>query len=334
MSQEIPLPALREDNPRDFLAALGLLAVFRFSHPEKEILLRWDIETQNPTIFCETGIPDDWLQTHCEWVAQQFLTDDLPPDLAKEIRTWLNVEYASKSQKFIREEIQLNSLIFGATAKTIPSIARRLFEFDADKSGCSSHPSLATSLRASLISQCHDEKPDTKKRIFKCLSDFSMANKQGQKYLLLGAQRIARDWYQPALVEACLAGNQELIEEAPSLRFSHLEGRDAAYFGTIPTYADLPPLNLLALLGLTLYPVVDSLNHAVTTGFYGNQFRWPIWSDYLGFDVIRTLLHSSAILTKNPSSTDLRATGVRRLWQSRRYEANKSLFFARPKPAF
>ena len=48
-SHELPLPGLREDNPRDFLAALGLLRLVDLMWPSCQSKLVWDGEEHLPT---------------------------------------------------------------------------------------------------------------------------------------------------------------------------------------------------------------------------------------------------------------------------------------------
>jgi len=62
-SFELPLPGLREDNPRDFLAALGLLRLVDKLWPECCTRLRWCPDTITPELRGDKPLPDNWAAT-------------------------------------------------------------------------------------------------------------------------------------------------------------------------------------------------------------------------------------------------------------------------------
>ena len=54
----INLPGLREDNPRDFMAAIGLLRLFEFLWPDNPPLISW--ESKSPIISFANKPVDNW----------------------------------------------------------------------------------------------------------------------------------------------------------------------------------------------------------------------------------------------------------------------------------
>lgn len=73
--QEITLSGLREDNPRDFLAALGLLRLVDLIWPESVPQLSWSRETGIPKLSLEVDLPSDWgkqiLDIFLKWKASE-----------------------------------------------------------------------------------------------------------------------------------------------------------------------------------------------------------------------------------------------------------------------
>ena len=57
---ELPLPGLREDNPRDFLAALGLLRLVDLMWPSCQANLAWLGREHMATLHCYEMLPEDW----------------------------------------------------------------------------------------------------------------------------------------------------------------------------------------------------------------------------------------------------------------------------------
>ena len=329
----LPLPGLREDNPRDFLAALGLLYCLNRCFPATPSSLAWPALEGAATVSMPSQISESWSVQICAWVKHQFSKDDLESELRESLHDQLAIEYASTIFGSLRREIRINRLVFAPTAKISPEVRRRLFI--ATRKIQETDPADPTiDLHAALMSQVQNEDPDSKKRVFSSISSLSMANKQGQKYLLFGAQQIALKHLDPASLKASIDGTGVKISEAPNLRLSHEEGRDAAYFGAVPEFSDYPAFNILAFFGLSFYPVIERLDVAVTSGFLKESFRWPSWDRPLTEEVLKTLLAHHAIFSPKLDPKALAALGVCQVWESRRYEANKSLFFARAKPCY
>src|SRR5690606_28364578 len=60
---ELPLPGLREDNPRDFLAALGLLRLVDLLWPDLKTAMSWSGEPHIPVLSTCHPLPEYWPET-------------------------------------------------------------------------------------------------------------------------------------------------------------------------------------------------------------------------------------------------------------------------------
>ncbi len=298
---------IREDNPRDFLAALGLLRLLHESHPRNRVTLAWD-DTGSPAIRADNSLPDDCFET---------LTKQL-----KEINE-------RASHPFVHHKVIKVSLDSYRSA-TRESLDLRTHEFAL------AH--LPAALYAAYASQVHDAETATANP-----SQFSFSNGQAGKELLRDIRELIQKEFSAPLLLANLKGQPDSLRDAKSFRWHPAEYRAAAYRAPDPgsnvkgdVILDYPCLNSLAFFGLTFYPVVDQLRRDFTTGFTrqatrvgsADQFTWPIWKASLDADELPSLLHHPTIHESPARVHSLQAMGCIRLWASRRFSADKSLYFA------
>ena len=336
----IELKGLREDNPRDFLAALGLFESLNAQYSGGNMTMKWN--ELCPVISIEGRLEENWEVSHCQWIRDLFLNSDLPQNLADELEVWKADEYHKEGKErqakaHILSGTSVNSTVTGATARLPPSLVHKLLLWHQSNFMDDEHTSRPTvNLTLSLTSQVHSSYDKKIKRDVAEISYFSMANKQGEKHLLYGAQRIASNFYSPQHFSAVLGRNVEMCDDAPTLRWSPSEYRSAAYFGEIPQFRDHPPKNLLALLGLAFYPLVDRKTKVLTAGFTNRAFCWPIWTPSLTRAEVYTILHTRALHGTASSRLDeLAAMGILRAWRSSRIsDPNKNVFFQNAEPIF
>ena len=293
-SFELPLPGLREDNPRDFLAALGLLRLVDKLWPECCTRLRWCPDTITPELRGDKPLPDNWAAT---LVAALLDLVQLPG------KPMAHGEIIKTSYESFRAATQ------------------RAVEFARTDHPLANIPLLLYSCYASQIpSENGDIEP----------SGFSFGNAQSGKKLLLDATQLIERLDVEELL-ATLQGKAEGVA-AKTLRWNPTEYRPAAYRSHDPGSKhkgdgtlDFPALNVLAFFGMTFYPVVATATGATTAGMFrlGRQsfFLWPAWSTPLSVEEIASLLVSD--LTTQGSEV-----GVDRVWRSRRFSSDKSLYFA------
>ncbi len=294
MSEEstIELTGLREDNPRDFLAALGLLRLLNFHWPDAGAGLGWT-DGGAGRITLRGALDPGWSGTITQTLGE------------------LSGEHPSP-------------VFHGPVIKTGPgefrSAALRSLEFE---SGASARlPSL---LYAAYSSQVVDEKGDAVEP-----SWFSFGNGQSGKNLLKDVAELicslAPDDIGNTVVGGCT------LTSGKSLRWCPEEFRPAAYRPHDPgsglagdEHRDHPALNVLAFIGLTFYPSVPTGRGGVTLGFVAEDrtrfFQWPIWGSPMESDEV------FSFVCGDPA--DLRKErGVCRIWRARRFSAEKSLYFS------
>jgi hypothetical protein len=295
--QELPLPGLREDNPRDFLAALGLFRLVDLLWPEMNVQLFWDQDKGSPCMQTTYAVTEDWA---CSILTELKNLSD-PAD---------------------------SPLFHGAVIKTETENYREAV-IKAQKFAESGHAlaRLPQLLYATYASQLADENDGRTEP-----TAFSFANGQGGKNLLRDIRELIQA-VQPEDFQASLQGNGQAVS-AKSMRWSPREFRPAAYRPHDPgtklkgdDTLDFPSFNLLAFFGLTFFPSVPTSRGSRTLGFEGDYrpeyFRWPVWKIPLGADLLQTLVCLPLTYLKSE-------VGVVRIWQSRRFSADKSLYFAPP----
>jgi hypothetical protein len=293
----LQLPGLREDNPRDFLAALGLFRLIDLLWPELGTRLFWAQDKGYSCIQTNDVLPDDWTSSMISELKALSEPADSPLFHGTVIKTEIEIyqQAAAKARKFSES---------GHALARLPQL-----------------------LYASYASQLADENDGRTEP-----TAFSFANGQGGKNLLRDAKELILA-IKPEDLLASILGKGEAVA-AKSMRWSPREFRPAAYRPHDPgtklkgdDTLDFPAFNFLAFVGLSFFPSVPTSRGSQTLGFEGKYrpeyFRWPIWETPLGTDSLQTLVCL-------PLSYLQREIGVIRVWQSRRFSADKSLYFAPP----
>ncbi|MBL9159481.1 MAG: hypothetical protein JNJ70_18500 [Verrucomicrobiales bacterium] len=291
---ELALPGLREDNPRDFLATLGLLRIVDLLWPESEPKLYWAGEPRIPIISMIHTLPLFW---------SEVVIANL-----KELATHVD-------KPFVHGEIIKTT---GKQFRLAVENALRFAESD--------HPlsKLPLMLYASYSSQIEAEGGEVEP------TGFSFANGQSGKKLLLDVAQLIESIDGENLLST-LRGEGSPVG-AKSLRWNPSEFRPAAYRSHDPgsklkgdESQDYPELNVLAFFGLSFFPTPPTIRGGTTLGFHvvGREryFHWPTWTSPLGSDQIATLVCSDI-------SQMISLRGVDQVWRSRRFSSDKSLYFA------
>jgi hypothetical protein len=297
-SHEMQLSGLREDNPRDFLAALGLLRVVDLIWPETAASLSWDIVRGIPVLCLSHALPDSW----GEQIWQQFLD-------------WRD----SPSKPFGHGKIEAIN----------PEQFRKIL---LDESLI--EPNLAW-FYTSLSSQLSHEK--TGKRSEFIIESASKSVLTGILGILDQSRRNRPD------VKADLMGTSERQKVKNTSRWHPGEFQAAAYMAADPedsVFVDYITLNIFALIGLSFYPVVDSVRGRRTPGMVPERgqkirFSWPIWEHPIPASCLPSILHDSCIHGEENDASLLQARGITRVWRSRRFKANgDNQYFSKAEPMF
>jgi len=90
--------------------------------------------------------------------------------------------------------------------------------------------------------------------------------------------------------------------------------------------------NLLAVESLPLFGSFAGRHQKLkTTGFRYEgewpEFTWPIWTDYIGIDVIRSLLALTSLQEDQTDRTELSAIGIQEVYRSARVRIGKGANF-------
>lgn len=291
---ELPLPALREDNPRDFLAALGLLRLVQLMWPTCEASLAWVGEQHCATLYFRNAVPDCWAENLV--AALKDLTETKPSPM-------FHGDIIKAEYKIFRDAVQ------------------RAIDFSYSKHLLAKLPIY---LYSSYSSQIGGEGGMVEP------SGLSFGNGQSGKKLLLDVMQLIGDLDSETLIKTLLGNG--IAVAAKSLRWNPVEYRPAAYRSHDPgskqkgdETKDYPALNILAFFGITFYPTAAVSSGAKSAGLhwkYGETFFiWPIWQTSLCSDEISTLVCA------DPNNWSL-ASGVACSWRSKRFSSDKSLYFS------
>ncbi|MCS1407283.1 MAG: hypothetical protein M2R45_00440 [Verrucomicrobia subdivision 3 bacterium] len=290
----IELKGLHEDNPRDFLAALGLLRLVALLWPQLHARMGWCGDPMTAKVVTASPLPGDWNERAVTSLQDLLEHDPDPIRHGNVIKTTVNCyrEAAKRALRFRENQCELADL---------PSLLYAAYSSQIEPKG------------AKKIKEGKEIEP----------SWFSFANGQSGKNLLKDVGELIQSIDGSELLNT-LKGEAS-PKEAKALRWNPMEFRAAAYRGPDPgdnakgdTTLDFPAFNVLAFIGLTFFPSVPTRDGGKTLGCVEkpNQkyFQWPIWEVPLGCDELATLLQTSLQDIKSN-----RHQGVVCMWRSRKF---------------
>jgi hypothetical protein len=305
---------LREDNPRDFLAALGVLRLVDMLWPDHQPTLFWNT-FGHPVLHASRTLPDDWVVALAD--ALQALNRQNPHPFVH--------------NKVIKTEI----VKFRRSIDLALDLCRSSTPLD----------SLPAALYAAYGSQVHDVEKGVSNP-----TAFSFSNGQGGKELLRDIAEMINEELAPANILGDLTGSGSGRRDAKSFRWNPVELRAAAYRAHDPgsgvkgdVTLDYPCANIFAFIGLTYYPVIDTSLREYTLGvsripLLGDCFTWPVWQCSLTSDTVFTMLHQSSLHTDTPDRNQGAALGIARAYRSQRMKVGKpptiSLYFSPAEAVF
>ncbi|TAG09784.1 MAG: hypothetical protein EAZ42_05670 [Verrucomicrobia bacterium] len=289
MNHTFELPGLREDNPRDFLAALGLLRLMDTIWPETHAKLSWNSQTGTPSTTSTHPLAADFPQQLWDLLRDIKDLDNSPLEP-------VTVEAVSPADH---------------RKKIIQAVERK--------------SKIEVMILVAVASQLEMEKASRR-------SDFIIES--GQRRVMKGVcDMLAEEFFGPALLDE-IEGRATPVKVSNSSRWNPAEFRSAAYTTSDPAktdFLDFPGLNVIAFIGLTFYPVVDSSKNKATPGFTrspgNNHFSWPVWSEPLLPDEITSVLHHSEVHAIELNHSVLSKIGIDRVWRTRKFgDANNKYF--------
>ena len=169
----------------------------------------------------------------------------------------------------------------------------------------------------------------------------------GQSRFIKALNNLTLEMVEEDINEALFSGWQ-YNKKCSSLRWDGIEHRKYALRAGDPAPDQeykVPGANRLAFESLPLFPCMPVGARLQTTGFsefnkrgiqktQGDREKkelsisWPIWSDPLSIDEIRSLLASPLLQTESPDRNKLASLGVQQLFRAQRFRAEKYLNFS------
>lgn len=314
--QEIPLgpetpfvlTALREDNPRDFLAALGLLRLLDLMWPDACPRMCWN-KAGHPRLHLSASLPNDWTA---------ILVSELQALNSHEPHPFVHNKIIKVSHSEFRAAID-RSLAFRDSESAVAALPCALY--------------------AAYGSQIH-AKDESKASP----SAFSFANAQSGKELLRDIRELISKNFTPAGLHEFLTCSPSGRRDGKSFRWHPAELRTAAYRAHDPgskitgdVIHDYPESNILAFFGLSFYPVVDTEKRELTLGIsrvrqLGDCFTWPVWETFHSCDSVFTLLHHPIIHADHADGAATMPLGISGAYRCIRMKVGKaptiSLYFS------
>lgn len=294
---ELSLPGLREDNPRDFLAALGLLRVVDLLWPESDVSLAWNLTRGIPVIFTRCPLPESW-----------------GTEIWSQLIEWRD----SSSKPFSHGKIEgitsnaFREILIGeakAGSKLLWFYAALSSQITHEKSGRrsefiieSASKSVLTGIRSIL---------DQGRNCPDIIADF-MGTSHRQK--VKNTSRWHPGEFQAAAYMAADPEDSAFVDHA-SLNIFALLG--LSFFPVVDSARGRRTPGM------------------VPEGGQKIRFSWPIWEHPQSANCLQSLLHYSSVHSEADEVAILLARGISRVWRSRRFKANgDNLYFSKAEPVF
>ncbi|WP_411845719.1 hypothetical protein AAFN60_19080 [Roseibacillus persicicus] len=293
----LELPALREDNPRDFLAALGLFRLFDSLWPDLETRLAWSESKALPYL--------------------QLSSPPLTSSWAKDILAHLLKLRQGETNPFGLGKIEalptdLFRSLLTSTLQNDPFLLRFYLSLAGQLSyegGGRRSEFLIESANRSVLNGIDSLLANQKKPI-----DFEKdLMGTNSKEIVNNTSRWHPDEYQSA---AYAAGDPKDNKHRDFVSLNIL-----ALFG-LAFYPVLDGATRRATCGFRRMPRQDA------------QYSWPIWNVPLKPDEVASLLLSPLVHDANSSRQSTRAHGVRQIWRTRKFLKDQNDYFATAEPVF
>jgi hypothetical protein len=294
MNNGILLRALEGSNPLAFLAALGTLRLLHLHDPRAGARMRWERSD---------GFWRPRLQGLC--VDEAGLTDRLID------ASWAPVETFSRLGKNLRVPRQ----DFAPFVKEAHGLANRQDRRAADFAaafGCET---------------CEDKKKDRIR-----FTDFCFITGSGHQDFLGSIGELARR-VTSAHIHDALFG-QWRVDKTLSMRWDPTDASEYALRWDDPSSVGAWAVwgaNRLAAEALPYFPALPAERGLRTTGFARrngrNEFTWPIWTRFAGFDSVRSLLSFHELQSDAPNRDKLRAMGIEELYRAERVRIGQGANF-------
>jgi hypothetical protein len=294
--QELPLPGLREENPRDFLASLGLLRLVTYRWPELRPKLAWSAKTGCPQLTLNDRLPDDWGIILWD-LLNEWKSSDCNPFGHEKIES-LGPE---KFRGVLLSECGKSSF----HSRFYPSLAAQI---PHEKSGRRSE-FIIESANRSVLKGIDDLLGNTRNTP-DIAADFSGTSRPRE---VTNTSRWHPAEFQSA---AYVAADPKENKHCDRLTLNIFALLGLSFYPAVDSQRGRKT------------PGIRRINRVT-------EFSWPVWSLPVGEDELSSLLHHPAVHAENLEPSVLRAIGAYQMWRSRKFcPDGKNDYFSTARPAF
>jgi hypothetical protein len=285
---EVELAGLDGSNLLGYLAALGTLRVLTVADAEARVRMRWvDNGLWTPVLFHSKIATVEELLTSLE----QKVCGESSANAAWKIGDDLTLTRAA-----FREHLEAHSERAGSSERETVDY---LTAFGTEAFG---------------VGPKKEQMSDT---------EFRTMSGAGHQHFLGFMRELAAETVREQLRRALLEP-WDYGDDRPSLRWDPTDYRPHALRAEAPSGDPIKTMrgaNRLAIEALPLFPAIPARRRLHTVGFEDRnketEITWPIWTDRLGLDTVRTLLASEEV-QKGDRSTMARR-GVAQIFRAKRF---------------
>lgn len=297
-SHALQLPGLREDNPRDFLAALGLLRVVNLIWPEAFASLSWDIAQGTPVLCMHHPLPDAW----GEQIWQQFLDWRDSPS-----KPFGHGKIEGISSEDFRMFLLGESSIEPNLVWFYTSLSSQLSH---EKSGKRSEFIIESASKSVLtgilgiLDQNRRNRPDVQADL--------MGTSERQK--VKNTSRWHPGEFQAA---AYMAADPEDYAFTDHLTLNVFALIGLSFYPVVDSARGRRTPGMIPERGQKV------------------RFSWPIWEHSMSALCLPSILHDAFLHAEEIDAAVLQSRGISRVWRSRRFKANgDNQYFSKAEPMY
>ena len=293
---ELPLTGLREEIPRDFLAALGLHRLISHQWPESEPTLSWSEETGYPTIRVDVEMPANWGNQLLELLTQWAASASNP---------FRHGKIEGIPQEDFRALLQSESARSPFHTRFYPALASQISN---ENSGHRSEFIIESANRY-VLKGIVDLLADHR-RPLEVAADFAGTSP------LREVSNTSR-WHPAEFQSAAYTA-------ADPKENKHCDRLSLNVFALL----GLTFYPVVDIQGGRKTPGISRISR-------GTEFSWPVWSVPLALDELASLLHHPAIHLAEADPQGLKALGIYQIWRSRKFcPDGKNDYFSTASPVF
>ncbi|MEI6607335.1 MAG: hypothetical protein WCP35_18640 [Verrucomicrobiota bacterium] len=293
---ELPLHGLREDNPRDFLAVLGLQRVTSHQWPESEPTLSWSEKTGQPTIRVDVEMPANWGSQLLDLLSQWATSSSNP---------FRHGKIEAISQADFHAILQTESTCSPFYTRFYPALSSQISNENSGRRSEFIIESANRSVLKGIVDLLADHR-----RPLDVAADFGGTSPMRE------VSNTSR-WHPAEFQSAAYTATDPKENK-------HCDRLSLNVFALL----GLTFYPVVDIQGGRKTPGIRRISRVT-------EFSWPVWSVPLGLDELASLLHHPAIHQSEVETQGLKALGIYQIWRSRKFcPDGKNDYFSTSNPAF